>query len=50
MLKNHIVFVDSLMAASTPNIGYFGTAPLMHGKCFEIPYVEGRLNGASSTA
>ena len=23
--------------------GYFGHGPIMHEKCFEIPFVEGRL-------
>ncbi len=23
--------------------GYFGHGPIMHRKCFEVPYVEGKL-------
>ena len=23
--------------------GYFGHGPIMHEKCFEVPFVEGRL-------
>jgi arylsulfatase A-like enzyme len=26
--------------------GYFGHGPIMHSKCFEVPFVEGRWSGA----
>jgi hypothetical protein len=24
-------------------MGYFGHGPIMHDKCFEVPYLEGKI-------
>jgi hypothetical protein len=24
-------------------LGYFGHGPIMHDKCFEVPYLEGKI-------
>jgi hypothetical protein len=43
MPKNTHVIVTADHGELFGEAGYFGHGPIMHEKCFEVPYVEGRL-------
>ena len=41
--KDTYVIVTSDHGELFGELGYFGHGPIMHEKCFEVPYLEGKI-------
>ena len=41
--KNTTIIVTADHGELFGEAGYFGHGPIMHDKCFEVPYLEGKI-------